>query len=522
MSAEPTSSIADTAERWDNCISDLLTAVQNLRKQLPQVNDPALSAGVSDFVEKASNSSLSVSASAATQEIADRLNDLWHRLNRLDIRSRDSDLGPMPTLASLEQAVGLVAIRLIAARHAAAALGWRANEPAQLPVPRNEVNDQLAGISKKLVVLEKSVDRLAETGNKERASPNQFGLISFYVQSIRAEINLAKVQMTVGDNIDLSVLWRIADVIVSLTTDFYDSIYSRAQQVAAPIRRAIETVRRRVGDVVSGVRQTISFALGKDRAEPPADFNMGEVRRLVLSGNPVPRTWVPFVTSLDLSRTRFSEVSGLKQLTALQRLFLGNTPISDLSPLSDLTNIRELNLERTHVENLSLLRNLTNLQIIFLGGTQVRDLSPLANLSRLQSLVLWSTRVDDVTMLYNLTKLEIIDLNNTQITEISSLENLSTLRSVGLNNTAVTDFTPLASLKNLKWLGLAGTAIDDISSLSGLTQLEGLDLSRTRVSDISPLAPVTSLQSLELWDTWVHDVSSLSHLRDLQIFTHGQ
>jgi hypothetical protein len=118
-------------------------------------------------------------------------------------------------------------------------------------------------------------------------------------------------------------------------------------------------------------------------------------------------------------------------------VFLWEIKVSDLSPLKELKNLEKLYLSYTKVVDLSPLSELKNLEQLFLGDTQVSDLSPLAELK----------------------KLEMLFLGNTQLTDLSPLVELYHLEELDLNNTQVSDLSPLAELKNLESLRLTGIKV---------------------------------------------------------------
>jgi hypothetical protein len=124
-------------------------------------------------------------------------------------------------------------------------------------------------------------------------------------------------------------------------------------------------------------------------------FDLGEVYRMILAGEPPPSAWRPFITELDFNPGRFrapsssqpfewfSDTSPLADLTALQSLDLRDTRVSDVTPLAGLTALQRLNLWRTQVSDLAPLVGLTTLQSLDLSHTQVSDVAPLAGLTNL-------------------------------------------------------------------------------------------------------------------------------------------
>lgn len=157
---------------------------------------------------------------------------------------------------------------------------------------------------------------------------------------------------------------------------------------------------------------------------------------------------------LDLRYLRLralpAEIAGL---TALKRLYLWGTAVSDLAPLAGLTAIERLDLQGTLVTDLSPLAGLTALQYLHLINTPVTDVSPLAGLTALEVLDLDGTPVTDVSPLAGLTALELLDLRGTPVTDVSPLAGLTALQFLHLNNTRVTDISPLAGLTDLEIFG---------------------------------------------------------------------
>ena len=63
------------------------------------------------------------------------------------------------------------------------------------------------------------------------------------------------------------------------------------------------------------------------------------------------------LTSLDLSGSDVSNLTGLEYAINLEELDLGGTPVSDVTPLANLTNLRVLDLSDTQVSDISPLAN---------------------------------------------------------------------------------------------------------------------------------------------------------------------
>ncbi len=297
-----------------------------------------------------------------------------------------------------------------------------------------------------------------------------------------------------------------------------------------------------------------------ERDDPPPDFDLEKVKRMILAGQAPPAAWVPSITALSLSHTdladlaplagltslhgltldhtrvvnlaplagltslqhldvdgtRVGDITPLVRLTSLQSLGISRTQVADLAPLAGLISLRELHCGGTQVADLVPLTALTGLRKLRLIGTRVADLAPLTRLISLQELFLDRTKVDNVAPLAGLISLESIYLGGTQVADLAPLAGLTRTKNLWLNRTQVADLRPLARLTRLEQLRLDGTLVANLAPLAELTSLQFLDLAGTRASDLAPLAALTSLQTLYLNRTQVADLAPLAGLTDLK------
>lgn len=98
-----------------------------------------------------------------------------------------------------------------------------------------------------------------------------------------------------------------------------------------------------------------------------------------------------------VGQSYLSDLSPLKDLRNLQVLYVANTLISDLSPIKNLQNLKILNITDTRVSDLSPLKGFRHLQELLASYTSVSDLSPLKDLQNLRELYLRHTDVVDLS-----------------------------------------------------------------------------------------------------------------------------
>ncbi|MBN1688300.1 MAG: leucine-rich repeat domain-containing protein [Candidatus Omnitrophica bacterium] len=161
-----------------------------------------------------------------------------------------------------------------------------------------------------------------------------------------------------------------------------------------------------------------------------------------------------------ISNKELEEISE-SGLTAMTKLILSSTQVTDLGSLSGLRNLEGLSFQHTQVNDLRPLSGLTNLRLLVFTNTQVSDLKPLSGLKNLRDLYLGDKRVSDLKPLSGLTNLEILHLTGTDVKDLGPLSRLTHLRILALTATQVSDLTPLSELTNLEYLYLTHTQVLD-------------------------------------------------------------
>ena len=306
------------------------------------------------------------------------------------------------------------------------------------------------------------------------------------------------------------------------------------------------------------LRAAIEAALGKASGEPITESEMATLTELNVPGADISDlSGLEFAVNLTVLDTQYNygitDISPLSGLTNLETFYLGCNRFTDLAPLSGLTNLTDLDiggngftdisslsgltkLTRLHVGNndltdVSALSGLTNLTELGLGGSEITDLTPLTGLTNLEHLILLTNNITDVSPLSGLTKLDYLDLRHNAITDISPLSGLPNLGVLQLRNNDISIVPPLSmegfleladneirnisglsGVTGLRALDLGGNEIEDITPLSGLVQLYNLRLGFNNIMDLSPLASLTRVRLLDLKFNRIADISALSGL----------
>jgi len=141
------------------------------------------------------------------------------------------------------------------------------------------------------------------------------------------------------------------------------------------------------------------------------------------------------LTELDVGGKDISDISPLSELRQLKSLFLAENQITDLSPLAGHTQLLSLTLDgNEQLRDLAPLTKMENLRLLYLDRNHVVDLSPLAGLTKLKYLYLRDNQVDNLNPLGKLEHLVMLDIGGNKITDLIPLMNLSKLKYLSVDD----------------------------------------------------------------------------------------
>lgn len=200
--------------------------------------------------------------------------------------------------------------------------------------------------------------------------------------------------------------------------------------------------------------------------------------------------------------------------------WIDDTVKTDLTPiyeaLRELTRITEVNVSGDKsITNLDPLSELSNLRILNCSGTNVSNINPIRNLNGIKELDISNTKITDISNLKYANIVQIFKADNNKIEDVSIVEYFKNLNYLSLSNTDVSNISSLSGCDNLQTLNLAGTLVNDIATLSKSLQLCDLNISNTYVGDLSPLRELENLNSLNIEGTQVTDLSGIADLKEL-------
>lgn len=195
-----------------------------------------------------------------------------------------------------------------------------------------------------------------------------------------------------------------------------------------------------------------------------------------------PLTKLSELKTINISGTHVDDLTPIRNLTRLENLIISKTFIQHLDPLRHAINIKSLDVSNTKISNLSPVSAFPSLERLIISNTKVEDLSALANLNLLRDIRLANTPVMDLTPLNGLNGCIVLDISNTNISKLDAPGNLHSLERLHADNTKITGLEALKSLPNLQYLFIEGTEVSNIQVLSGLPSLQRIYCDRTPIT----------------------------------------
>ncbi len=226
----------------------------------------------------------------------------------------------------------------------------------------------------------------------------------------------------------------------------------------------------------NAVKTQWEAATGGTLSDPPQDTELSDSR----------------FTTLVAKELGITDLTGLEACMSLTDLNLGVNQISDLAPLSGLTNLINLDLGYGH--------NVIGSGIDFYetGNNLISDLSPLAGLVNLENLSL---------------------MGNDGITSLEPIRTMDSLSQLWLMANPITDFSPLSDVADtLTFLGIFNCGLDnaDIPILNGLVNLQSIGICvEPNLTDVSGLTAINPSMYFVLWNVPVSDISVVSNYSNL-------
>jgi internalin A len=178
-----------------------------------------------------------------------------------------------------------------------------------------------------------------------------------------------------------------------------------------------------------------------------------------------------------------------------------NDLLTDITPLSELTNIKTLVIDKCpNIKDIKPLSSLLNLETLHLTHNNNYDYRDIASLPKLESLIIYGDQLGEIDLgsigqLYYVKFLTLGYISTaTKIKNINQLQYLANLESLDISRVDNLYLSWAANLHNLTKLDLTACTVNDVSPLVNLPNLAGVDLTFSYIKDIAPLSHSNSIK----------------------------
>lgn len=174
--------------------------------------------------------------------------------------------------------------------------------------------------------------------------------------------------------------------------------------------------------------------------------------------------------------------------------------------MTGVLNLVGLGLKNKDIADLKYMKNVSE---IILSDNSLTDLSALSELTQLEKLTYHNNNVKSLSFAKNLKKLTVLGAENNGISDLSPLSGMTKLTEIWLQNNNISDMSPLKKCTNVNSLSFSGNPIKDCSAASGMTKIKNLHLYGCRLKSLEPFKNCTMLEYVNVAENQITDLTPL-------------
>lgn len=193
-------------------------------------------------------------------------------------------------------------------------------------------------------------------------------------------------------------------------------------------------------------------------------------------------------------------------------------PITDLSDLKNMPNLRKLFIGGNHVSDISALKKLSGLEKVILCDNDIETISPLAGMDTLIDVNVMGNKLEDIYAVNTWPALRLLNLSETGSYDGSPVGTLKNLERLDIRNDSdayqylndlhvselclgaanQADLECLKNVLHVERLFIRWSEIRDISALEGREDIVYLNMAGCTIEDFSPLFTMPNLTTVEM------------------------
>ncbi|HHV45211.1 MAG TPA: hypothetical protein GXX57_11185 [Firmicutes bacterium] len=175
-----------------------------------------------------------------------------------------------------------------------------------------------------------------------------------------------------------------------------------------------------------------------------------------------------------------------------------NKPSGPILP-GDVATITTIDARDRGIESLEGLQYCASLTVLRLDRNDISDLSPLAEISGLREIILdENPRIVDISPLANHPRLFRLRIHYTSVTDFRTLDGHPALENIEYHGAKITDLSTLPNLPNLREFHAGWSVLASIDGIERFPRLWQVIVGHSRVTDLEPLLRLPGLTTVWL------------------------
>ena len=255
------------------------------------------------------------------------------------------------------------------------------------------------------------------------------------------------------------------------------------------------------------IEACVRAQLGLDSSAPLTYAEVSAVTELYIYGNytngqaydPDYRGDKVFINDHQLGSGTVESLHDLLMMPSLRVLRLYRQPLSNVDELAALTKLEELSLDESpNISDLSAISTLEWLRLLDIGDTAVSDLSPLQGCPRLRQINLERIPCDNFSVLSRYAYLEYLNVNNASPDAVMAAVSGKMIDFLWLDYAGLTSIEPFARAESVRQLHAKHNNIRSLAGIETLTMLVYVDVAYNPIEDLTPLLALPRLKALRI------------------------
>ncbi|MGE6259952.1 SMI1/KNR4 family protein [Heyndrickxia sporothermodurans] len=240
-------------------------------------------------------------------------------------------------------------------------------------------------------------------------------------------------------------------------------------------------VQKKASNPDAFVKKKKLYLIGEDISDITPLSICTEVREMILSGNQI------------------NDIRSLVNMTSLKKLYLVNNPVSEIEAIASLKNLQQLNINKT----------------------EISDLMQIAKAPMLKELEMLDTNIEDYSALQQCKSLESLTISVHSLKQLEAISNMCSLKELhihNMKNISEEEIQLLKRLKNLQLIEFENSYLTSLNCLSTCNSLNEIVLNHTILKDGSDIGDLKGLKKLKLNDSTIHNLEVIAQSPSLKIF----